>query len=194
MTGRALVGAARSQDLRRLWVPPARSVARGVVYLRTHGWADHSRLLRCRRAHRVVGGRGRSPPRGGRPARSASKSLPRGGPDSSTVRRSFSRATSRRSSHAGSSPRTGSALHTSTAVRERPATRSSTPRSTPCAVTSSALTRIQVTHAEMHDLVLSAGVEPCPCFPHPDRDRPRALSSRRRLRHAQHARADARDP
>ena len=45
MTGRALVGAARSQDLRRLWVPPARSVARGVVYLRTHGWADHSRLF-----------------------------------------------------------------------------------------------------------------------------------------------------
>ena len=163
MTGRALVGAARSQDLRRLWVPPARSVARGVVYLRTHGWADHSRLL-------AVGERtGWSVDEDARRLEAAAR---RAGFEVAPAR--WARFVDRQSvfltSHfealqarwLESTHRLGTAY-----LHGRPGT----PGYPEFDAAFDALRRhferferIQVTHAEMHDLVLSAGVEPSRVF------------------------------
>ena len=163
MTGRALVGAARSQDLRRLWVPPARSVARGVVYLRTHGWADHSRLF-------AVGER-----TGGRWTKtraSLEAAARRAGFEVAPARwaRFVDRQAVFLTSHfealqarwLESTHRLGTAY-----LHGRPGT----PGYPEFDAAFDALRRhaerferIQVTHAEMHELVLSAGVDPARVF------------------------------
>ena len=87
-----------------------------------------------------------------------------------------------RCGRAGSSRRTGSASRTSTGVPARPGI----PEFDAClrgaAPARGAIDRVQVTHAEMQELVLAAGVEPAKVLPDPDRDRRRALSARRRRR------------
>ena len=148
------------EAVRRLAAPPVRLAQRGVVRARTAGWTDHSRLFavgdlggwsvdedaeHIAAAARRLGYRTGSPPSG--------RALPRGS-------RCSSRATSTRSTRAGSTRRTGWARLTCTAGPVLPASPSSTSASRRFGSGGIAWTRVQVTHAEMHELVLDAGVEP----------------------------------
>ena len=138
---------------------PRASMARRLVRARTPVLAGALAAVRGRRAHGLVGRRGRAP-RSRRPhGVSATTSPLRVG----TLRRASGRVP--HESLRGAPTALGGVVASARdrlparPARERLATRSSTVRLRPCGAHRS-VSRIQVTHAEMHELVLSAGVEP----------------------------------
>ena len=152
-----LRGVSAARVVRRGRATAARAAPSGCADARL---GDRSRLFVLGDAPRL-GARRRGGLRRRRRAarRIPARARPRGRA-SPAARSSSTRATSRRSTRSGRARRTGSGSRTSTVGPGRRATRSSTAPSRRSRRDPDRFERVQVTHREMEELVVSAGVAP----------------------------------